>query len=106
MTQCDACGRPIGHADEREKLYQSDDLERDFYYFGSRECQEIFEDDHGVEPAVECDSCLQPIKKENVETVEMSPSGTVLEYQVHPQCKEEFVESRSSLKSGKGDSSE
>jgi hypothetical protein len=38
MSECDGCGRPIGHATEIEGEYHSEELDRNHYYFGSREC--------------------------------------------------------------------
>jgi len=65
MSNCDGCGQLIGHAESIEAEYHSENLDRENYYFGCRECKEIFEDEHDVVEKTECHQCGKIIKKEN-----------------------------------------
>lgn len=98
MTErCDGCGRPVGHADEIVAEY----VEKDgLFVFGSRECKDIFEDEQGVEPASTCDNCREPVKDKNaVKVTWTNSSGYKLGTEVHPDCEEDFLESKNSQKS-------
>lgn len=55
MTDCDSCGRPIGHADQINIVYSEDavDMETPEWgenraTFGSRECRRTFENHHDI----------------------------------------------------------
>lgn len=89
---CDACGQPVGHADEIVKEYVE---LNGIKVFGSSECQRIFEEDKEVEPAQECDACHDPVKEKNMENLELeNSSGLTLQYKVHPDCVEDMKDRR------------
>jgi len=56
MTDCDSCGRPIGHADQICVVYTEDavdmgtpEWDENRAVFGSKECRRLFEEHHQIE---------------------------------------------------------
>lgn len=48
---CDGCGQPIGHANSIKETYNDitpDVKYQESFYFGQKECKEIFEKHHSV----------------------------------------------------------
>lgn len=88
MTLCDSCGRPIGHAEEIEGEYHSDDLDREIFWFGSRECKDEFENHHDVEEETECGECGKLVKKKEAvrDKVKNQTLGIIKERLCHESC--------------------
>lgn len=53
-TKCDACGEPIGHADEIVEEYENHETDGadwdNIVAFGSTECRRLYEEHHDLSP--------------------------------------------------------
>lgn len=87
MSQCDGCGRPIGHAQSIEGEYeQFDDFEKKNKYFGSRECKEIYEEAEGIVEKIECDDCGKLVEKSESVRGQKIVSGIPCKQRYCPEC--------------------
>jgi YHS domain-containing protein len=92
MTKCDGCGEPIGHAKTILKEYHSGNLEKKDYYFGSKECQRVFEKANDVVPEVECANCGELVKETEMVEAIVTIEGVRVKQPFHPDCQREVDE--------------
>ena len=97
MSDCDGCGRPIGHAEEITVEYHSEELDETHHVFGSEECKRIFENDHDVESKTECDHCGELVKKSWLNKSRKDVSGIPCTVYYHPECQKKVVEENQQL---------
>lgn len=90
MTECDGCGKAIGHAVSIEGEYHSDKLERQNYYFGDSECKRLFEEEHEVVEKVKCEDCDKILEKSESVKGTKQVSGIECRVRRCPDCADSF----------------